>query len=117
MSNRKMPVKAAILDFTEDGYVGFTCKRWLNPTIGALRHLREATKEEESRDGWLALFPEWDFVDEVGNAIPHTPEGFDMIPDELFAAMVRRGMEAVKEAALPRNLNGSSSAIEAEVPA
>ena len=56
-----------------------------------------------------STIPEWDFVDEDGNLIPHTAEGFDLIPADLFTAMLRRGNDALKEAALPANLNGSSS--------
>lgn len=112
MTDRKMPVKIAVLDFTEDGYPGFTCKRRLNATLGMLRRLSEAESEDGAREGWLHLFPEWDFVDEEGAPIPHTPEGFDAIPQDLWQAMVRRGMEAVKEAAMPSPLNGSSSVTE-----
>lgn len=111
---RKMPVKTALLDFTEDGYEGFTCKRWLNPPMGIVRRLRESQDEDTARTLWLQIFPEWDFVDDKGKAIPHTLDGFDMVPDELFTIMVRRGMEATKEAALPRNLDGNSSEPVAE---
>lgn len=111
---RRMPRKTATLDFTEDGYEGFTCKRWINPPMGLVRRLRESEDEDTARGLWLEIFPDWDFVDDKGKAIPHTVEGFELIPDELFTAMVSRGVAAVKEAALPRNLNGNSSAPVAE---
>lgn len=111
---RRMPIKTANLDFTEDGYEGFTCKRWINPPMGIVRQLRESEDENAARSLWLKIFPEWDFADERGKPIPHTLAGFDLIPDELFTAMVSRGIAAVKEAALPRNLNGNSSAAKVE---
>ena len=108
-TNHKMPVKLATLDFSEDGYPGFHCKRRLNLPMGVARRITEVETEQDSRDALLAVFPEWDFVDEEGNPIPHTAEGFDLIPADLFTAMLRRGNDALKEAALPANLNGSSS--------
>lgn len=104
-----MPIKTAELDHTEAGYPGFKSKRWLNVPLGVHRQLREADTEEESRECFLAIFPEWNFVDHEGEAIPHTVEGFDLLPDDLWTDMLTRGLKAVKEAALPANLGDSSS--------
>jgi len=109
MSDRKMPIKTVDIDFTEDGYPGFTCKRRLNLSFGLIRRSQEPEDETESRRVLLEIFPEWDFVDEKGKPIPHTVEGFDLIPQELALAMVRRGGQAAREAAMPANLDGNSS--------
>ena len=90
MTRRTMPVKTVTLDFTEDGYPGFTCKRRLNLPYGLVRRSLEPGSEEESRQVLLEVFPEWDFVDEDGEPIPHTVEAFDLLPEELVRAMVTR---------------------------
>jgi len=105
----RMPVKVVEVDFTVDGYEGFKCRRWANPTIGWSKRLESPADEAESRALWLQLFPWWNFVDAEGTEIPHTAEGFDLIPVELWNAMLLRGVEAVKEAAMPANLDSSSS--------
>jgi hypothetical protein len=112
MTDRKMPVKLARLKFDEEGYEGFECDRRLNLPLGTTRRIREAADEEESRLAMLEVFPEWNFVDEEGEEIPHTVEGFDKLPDDLWAAMVTRGFEALKEAAMPKNLESDSSRAE-----
>jgi hypothetical protein len=106
---RKMPRRTTVIDFTEDGYPDFHATRWVNAPMRAERAPFEATEEAASREAHLELWPEWDFVDYDGDAIPHTPEGFDEIPAGLFGAMVRRGMEAVREAGMPAPLSAPSS--------
>jgi hypothetical protein len=95
------------LDFTDVGYPGFTCARRLNLPLGTHRRGLEAQNEEESRAFYLEVFPSWDFVDEDGEPIP--VEAFDLLPLDLWKAMQKRGLEAVKEAALPTPLDESSS--------
>jgi hypothetical protein len=105
-----MPVKSRTLLFDDDGYPGFECERRLNLPLGAHRIARSAKTEEDRREFFLQMFSSWNFVDEDGEEIPHTVEGFDKIPDDLWEAMLTRGTEAVKEAAMPKNLDSSSSA-------
>lgn len=108
-SKRKMPIKLVTLDFAEDDYEGFTCQRRLNLRMGTINRLLRAETEETSRQCWLEIFPEWDFVDEDGEPIPHTADGIDLIPQDLWNAMLRRGNEAMQEAAMPDPLGGNSS--------
>lgn len=113
MPRLKMPVKTVTVRFDEDGYAGFRCERRLNLTLGLLRRMQDAEGEEAARAAYLEVFPSWNFCDEVGQEIPHTVEGFDLIPAELFEAMLRRGFEAVKEAALSKKAGETSSSAEA----
>jgi len=106
---RVMPVKTAPLDFTEDGYPGFTAQMRTNAPFSLVRKTYETKDEEEAREGYLKLFPGWDFVDDDGKPIPHTVEGFDEIPADLLRVMLHRRVEAVKEAVMPGPLGDSSS--------
>jgi len=106
---RKMPRRVSVIDFSEDGYPGFHATRWLNAPMSAERAVFDTEDEEASRRAWLELWTDWDFVDYEGEAIPRTAEGFDQIPSDLFSAMVRRGMAAVREAAMPAPLDEPSS--------
>lgn len=111
-AKRTMPIKGPVLKFDDIGYPGFWCRRRLNLSLGFYRRLFESVREgeeETSRSQWLEVFPEWNFVDTKGEPIPHTEEGFDAIPKDLWDAMVERGSAAAKEAAMPVNLDGSSS--------
>ena len=110
MTDRKMPVKVLELNFSEDGYEGFKCGRWANPTLGWMKRIDnpEPGDEQAARKCWLELFPWWNFVDAEGEEIPHTAEGFDSIPVELWNLMLKRGQEAVREVAMPANLDSSS---------
>jgi len=115
MSKRKMPVKTVTLDFTEDGYPGFTAEARINLPMGLHRRYFEMTTESdeaEVRALLLKLFPSWDFVDDDGGAIPHTAEGFDLIPPDLLGAMQRRRAPALREALMPAPLENSSSSAE-----
>jgi len=108
----KMPVKVVRLSFDEDGYPGFLCDRRTNLPIGTNRQLSEAAEggdETPYRTLLLEVFPWWNFADTEGNEIPHTAEGFDLIPDDLLVAMFRRGAEALREAVMPVPLGTGSS--------
>lgn len=109
---RFMPVKTITLDFTDDGYPDFHAERRVNAPIGLMRRYFDVSgemPEEEGRQILLELFPSWDFVDDIGKAIPHTVEGFDAIPADLIGAMHRRGFEALRNGAMPDPLDESSS--------
>ena len=108
----KMPVKVMRLRFDEDGYPGFECDRRINLPIGTNRQLADAadgSEEATYRGLLLQVFPWWNFADEDGEPIPHTVEGFDLIPDDLLVAMFRRGAEALREAVMPAPLGTASS--------
>ena len=109
---RRMPVKTARLDFTEDGYPDFHADRRLNLPIRINRRLNEVAAgadEGEFRALLLEVYPWWDFVDEEGGEIPHTVDGFDALPDDLLTAMLRRGQDAMREAVMPSPLEDTSS--------
>ena len=111
MAPLAMPVKTARLDFTDDGYPGFECETWINPPIREARRywdLGEA-EQDEARDILLSFFPSWNFVDLDGEAIPHSADGFDAMPQDLLVAMGRRRNEAVRERAMPAPLEPASS--------
>jgi len=108
----KMPVKVVRLSFDEDAYEGFLCDRRTNLPIGTNRQLADAadgSEEATYRGLLLQVFPWWNFADEDGEPIPHTVEGFDLIPDDLLVAMFRRGAEALREAVMPAPLGTASS--------
>jgi len=111
-AKRKMPVKTVTLDFSEDGYEGFTAETRTNSPVGLIRQYIEMgadASEDEARTLLLKLFPSWDFVDDDGKPIPHAAEGFDFIPPDLVTAMQRRRAEALKQAAMPGPLESESS--------
>src|SRR3990167_10646507 len=103
----RMPVKVVRLRFDDDGYPSFECDRRLNLPIGVNRELAEAANDSDERRYralLLQVFPWWNFADTEGAAIPHTVEGFDLVPDDLLMAMMRRGAEALRGAVMPAPL-------------
>jgi hypothetical protein len=112
MTKRKMPVKAATLDFAEDGYEGFHCETWMNMPIAYVRRYSEISTDSDKDEGdelFLRLFPGWDFVDFDGKSIPHTAKGVSLIPADLGTAMMKRRAEAMRNGAMPAPLEKSSS--------
>jgi hypothetical protein len=109
---RKMPMRTATLDFTEDGYPDFHCETWTNIPIAYTRRYSALTAKTDAKEGdelLLKLFPSWDFVDFDGKPIPHTVKGAEMIPDDLGVAMMKRRAEALQNGAMPSPLETESS--------
>jgi hypothetical protein len=106
---RKMPLKTVKLEFSEDGYPDFHATGRLNVPVRIGDEFRSGD-EERARKAALVIFPEWDFVDEEGNEIPHTVEGIGMIPQDLFAAMMTGWADALAgKTAIPPKADASSS--------
>jgi hypothetical protein len=106
---RKMPLKTVELDFAEDGYPGFHATGRLNVPIRVGDDFRSGD-EERARKASLIIFPNWDFVDEEGEEIPHTVDGIGLIPQELFMAMMSRWSDALAgKTAIPPKADASSS--------
>ncbi len=117
MAKRKMPRKTATLDFTRDGYEGFTCETWLNIPVGLARRygaVNEDTEDDAADSLFRQLFPSWNFVDFDGKLIPHTAEGADLIPSDLGTAMMARRAEALQNGAMPGPLETESSELPSE---
>jgi hypothetical protein len=110
-----MPVKTATLDLGGDGYEGFTCVTRTNVPMGVVRRFfaltgsGDETSEAQAREDFLAIFPDWDFVDDKGKAIPHTAEGVDSLPDEMLVIMLRLRGEKLRNGAMPGPLGNDSS--------
>jgi hypothetical protein len=85
-----MPKVITTLDFTEDGYPGFSCEAWVSAPISKTDTLFKTEDEDAMRGLLLELLPSWDFGDEKGKAIPHTKAGFDKLPRLLVVAMIKR---------------------------
>ena len=114
-SKRRMPIKTAELDLSGDGYDGFTCTARLNVPMGVVRRFFAATGsgdeagEAQAREAFLAIFLEWDFVDDDGKKIPHTADGVDSLPDEVLLIMLRLRTEKLRNGAMPAPLEDDSS--------
>ena len=116
---RKMPVRTATLNFSDDGYPDFHCETWMNIPIAYTRRYSALTKDSDAKEGdalLLKLFPSWDFVDFDGKVIPHTAKGTEMIPVDLGAAMMKRRAEALQNGAMPGPLESESSEPPSEEP-
>ena len=112
MAKRKMPVRTATLDLTEDGYPDFHCETWTNLPTFYIRRYSALNAESDAEEGnvlFLKMFPSWDFVDFDGKPIPHTAAGAELIPNELGTAMMRRRAEALQNGAMPGPLETESS--------
>ena len=112
MSNgvpRRMPIRTVELDFTDEGYPGFHAMGRLNVPLRTGDDFRSGD-EERARLAALIIFPSWDFVDDEGKEIPHTVEGIGMMPLDLFAAMLNRWVDALRNGAgIPPKADASSS--------
>ncbi len=116
---RKMPVRTATLNFTEDGYPDFHCETWTNLSVYYSRRyasLNASSDTAEADSLFLRMFPSWDFVDFDGKVIPHTAKGAEMIPEELGAAMMKRRAEALQNGAMPGPLETESSEPPSDEP-
>ena len=95
---RRMPIKVVEIDLAEDGYPDFHAKARTNIPIRIGDAFRSGD-EEQGRAAVLTIFPEWDFVDEEGEPIPHTAEGIAALSQDLLKAMMQRWTEAIQQAA------------------
>jgi hypothetical protein len=106
---RRIPLKTVELDFSDDGYPGFTATARLNVPVRLYDEF-QAGDEKRTRAAVLVAFPEWDFVDDDGEKIPHTIEGIGLIPLDLYAAMITQWAEALAgKTAIPPKADDSSS--------
>jgi hypothetical protein len=113
---RRIPLKMVELDFSDDGYPGFKAMARLNIPVRLYDEF-EAGDEERTRAAVLIAFPEWDFVDDDGEKIPHTIEGIGLIPLDLYTAMITRWGEALEgKMAIPPKADDSSSPISPSGP-
>lgn len=85
-----MPRKLDPIYFDNDGFPGFIALAWTSAPIALTEQLLKLTDEEEGRKLLLTLIPEWNFTDYLGNPIPHTAEGFDLMPQLLVSRMIGR---------------------------
>ena len=105
---RRMPIRTAELDFSDDGYPGFHATARLNVPIRIGDDFRSGD-EGLARQAALSVFTGWDFVDEDGAEIPHSVEGIGAIPQDLFKAMMTRWSEALRNGATIPKANAASS--------
>jgi len=85
-----MPHKLDPIYFDDAGFPGFICLAWTSAPLGLTDSLAKIQSEQEGRELLLRLIPEWNFVDEEGEPIPHTVEGFDKMPQLLVTQMMSR---------------------------
>jgi hypothetical protein len=112
MSNhtgRRLPINTVHLDFTEDGYPGFTAEARTNIPVRVGDAYLSGT-EEQRREACLLTFPSWDFVDEEGEPIPHTLEGIGLMTQDLLTAMFTRWTAMMEGATAIPKANGADSA-------
>ncbi len=107
-AERRMPIKVVTLKFDEDGYPGFTSKGRTNIPV-RLSDDFQSGDEERGRAAMLVIFPEWDFVDEEGEPIPHTADGIGLMPQDLLGAMFIRWAEVMRKAAGVPKASGDGS--------
>ena len=107
-AQRRMPIRTAQVDFTEDGYPGFRATMRTNPPMSVALDFQS---EDMGRifGAVRVCYPAWDFVDEEGEAIPHDERGTGMIPPDLLNAMISRWGEVLKATAAIPKANGASS--------
>lgn len=85
-----MPRKLEPIHFDNDGFPGFIAMAWTSAPLMLTDKLMKLTDEQEGRNLLLQLLPEWNFTDYTGAPVPHTPEGFDLLPQLLISRMIGR---------------------------
>jgi len=90
-----------LIDFTDDGYPGFLAEAWATAPLSKTRQIVETRDEGQMRELLLELYPNWNFVDEDGADIPHEPEGFEKMPQNLIVQLVRRYRDLITEVKNP----------------
>lgn len=107
-AERRMPIRTVNVGFDDAGYTGFTAKARINPPISVAL----AFQSEDVNQVLATIricYPEWDFVDEQGEPIPHDEAGTAMIPPDLLRAMILRwASELEKAVSIPKASAASS---------
>ena len=109
----KMPVKTVTARLADEGYPGFEIDVRTNAAPRLIKRylgLNKDSPEGEARAILLQLFPGWRLYDGDGKRIPHSAAGFEDIPGDLVAAMLKVRTKVIQEGAMPAPLgNGSST--------
>lgn len=85
-----MPHKLDPVHLDDAGFPGFIFLAWTSAPLSFTDRLMKIESEVEGRELLLQLIPEWNFVDEQGEPIPHTVDGFNMMPQLLVSQMMTR---------------------------
>jgi len=109
----KMPVKTVTAALDDEGYPGFEVDVRTNAPPRLIKRyfgLNKDSAEGEAEEILLQLFPGWQFYDGDGQRIPHSATGFEDIPGDLVAAMLKVRTKVIQQGAMPGPLgNGSST--------
>ena len=108
----KMPVKTVTAGLDDEGYPGFDVDVRTNAPPRLIKRyfrLNKKSPESEAEEILLQLFPDWRLYDDEGKRIPHSAAGFESIPGDLVAAMLRVRTRVIQEGAMPTPLGSGSS--------
>jgi len=108
----KMPFKTVTAGLDDEGYPGFEIDVRTNAPPRLIKRyfgLNKDSAEGEAEEILLDLFPGWRLYDGQGKAIPHSAAGFEDIPGDLVAAMLRVRTKVIQEGAMPGPLESGSS--------
>ncbi len=108
----KMPVKTVTAALDDEGYPGFEVDVRTNASPRLIKRyfgLNKDSAEGEAEEILLQLFPGWRLYDGDGKKIPHSAAGFEDIPGDLVAAMLRVRAKVIQEGAMPAPLGSGSS--------
>lgn len=86
----RMPHRLDPVHLDDAGFPGFIFLAWTSAPLSLTDSLRTIQNENEGRELLLRLIPEWNFVDEDGEPIEHTVEGFNKMPQLLVSQMMAR---------------------------
>lgn len=85
-----MPRNIDPIHFDDCGFPGFIALAWTSAPLSLTDQLATIATEIQGRELLLELITDWNFVTEKGEPIPHTPEGFDLMPQVLVTQMMTR---------------------------
>jgi hypothetical protein len=85
-----MPRNLDPIYFDDCGFPGFIALAWTSAPLSLTDGLVKIETEAQGRELLLELIPDWNFVTAKGEPIPHTPEGFDLMPQVLVTQMMTR---------------------------
>ena len=108
----KMPVKTVTAALDDEGYPGFEVDVRTNAPPRLIKRyfgLSDESPESEAEEILLQLFPGWRLYDDEGKRIPHSAAGFESIPGDLVAAMLKVRTRVIQDGAMPAPLGSGSS--------
>jgi hypothetical protein len=108
----KMPVKTVTAGLDDEGYPGFEVDVRTNAPPRLIKRyfgLNTKSPESEAEEILLQLFPGWRLYDDEGKRIPHSAAGFESIPGDLVAAMLKVRTQVIQKGAMPAPLGSGSS--------